>query len=138
MAQSHQWTTPHRCRRGQVNTTTRPSIRRLHKYQAIPTLATLFFATLLDSGRCVLGKEATEELGVRRKEASRPAISLSRVSTAFGDWSYPRDDDGAGVHDWPPVTPCFDFASAMRTTAARPADQHRSNKVNYSRSTTQA
>lgn len=51
---------------------------------------------------------------------------------AFGDWNYydyPRDDDdGAGVHDhWPPVTPCFDFASAMRTTtAARPAAQQKS------------
>jgi hypothetical protein len=51
---------------------------------------------------------------------------------AFGDWNYNylRDDD------WPAVTPCFDFASAMRTTAARPAAQQKSNKVRYSRSTT--
>jgi hypothetical protein len=56
---------------------------------------------------------------------------------SFGDWNYNYSrDDGAGVDDWPPVTPCFDFASAMRT-AAPPADQHKSKKVKYSRSTTQ-
>jgi hypothetical protein len=52
---------------------------------------------------------------------------------AFGDWnynySYPRDD-GAGVDDWPPVTPCFDFASATRTAPApRPAAQQKCEKV---------
>jgi hypothetical protein len=56
---------------------------------------------------------------------------------AFDDWNYNYSrDDGAGIDDWPPVTPCFDFASAMQT-AAPPADQHKSKKVKYSRSTTQ-
>ena len=63
---------------------------------------------------------------------------------AFGDWNYsyyPRDDDDgvAGVDDWPAasVTPCFDFApAATMRTAARPADQHKFNKVKYNRTTT--